>query len=174
MASESPRPSAPAAPTEADEREDFLARLSKRIGRPSALRLAEHFGGRNLYVPTVKRLRPTHEIAQVIGMEAARELSYHWGGNYLSVPTTARTRATVLRLARRGKSVAAIAEAVHRTPRQVKALLADLRGAGYLVRSASSRQPTRPAKRQAPPAQQLDLLFDTSPVAPAEQRKGRR
>lgn len=155
---------------DASGREDFLTKLRKQIGEAAALRLAVHFGGQNVYVPTVKRLKPDHRFVQVLGDTAAAELCRHWGGNYLNVPNTARIHAQALRMARSGKSTAEIGLKLQRTPRHVKAILAELRAEGYVLPSAAQRRakpvPAARAGRRKPV--QLDLLFDTNKTVARE------
>jgi len=58
-----------------------LADLAEIIGLGAALRLAEAYGGTEIYVPRTPG--PDHPVAQVIGLEAARRL-----GEYLGTPTS--------------------------------------------------------------------------------------
>lgn len=49
------------------------------IGLALALRLAEHFGGGEIYVPL--RVRENHPVARVIGVAAAEQLARELGGH---------------------------------------------------------------------------------------------
>lgn len=41
---------------------------------------------RSLYVPTIKRLRPSHVLVQILGPDVARELAEEFGGIQLTLP----------------------------------------------------------------------------------------
>lgn len=56
-----------------------LNRIADVIGLALALRLAEHFGGGEIYVPL--RVREDHPVARVIGVDAAAQLARELGGH---------------------------------------------------------------------------------------------
>jgi hypothetical protein len=56
------------------------------LGLPTAIRLAQQFGGRRCYVPYRSHIHEDHPIARVIGHEAARKLAEEWRGLNIGVP----------------------------------------------------------------------------------------
>lgn len=77
-----------------------LEKLADGIGMDAALALADHFGGRRLYVP--KRAGEHHPIAVALGREHADALTAWAGGEAIDVPKQAARRAKVLALRARG------------------------------------------------------------------------
>jgi len=74
-----------------DELPALLRDWAGRIGFEAAMALAEHYGGVQLYVPTVEHLTPDHPIARTIGMEAAAHLAEHAGGQRYLIPMAVKT-----------------------------------------------------------------------------------
>lgn len=66
-----------------------VEKLVSVLGLPMALKLAERFGGRRLYVPHPSRLKDEHPIARSIGFEAARQLAEEWQELEIMLPLCA-------------------------------------------------------------------------------------
>jgi hypothetical protein len=96
----------------------FTADLMAILGEEAFLRLAEHFGGTRLYVPTT--MREDSEIVKAIGMDAARRLASMFAPTAIRVPLARRERA--LRLRRQGLSNARIARVLGMTETGVEKL----------------------------------------------------
>jgi len=64
-------------------------RLVEILGVSGALKFAEAFGGRRLYLPQPERLKPEGRIVAVVGFEAARKLAFEWRGLEVMVPKCA-------------------------------------------------------------------------------------
>ncbi len=71
--------------------EQLTASLKALLGADGLVKLAEHFGGRRLYVP--QTIDPDAELAQAIGEEAARKLSRRYGLAFIRVPLARELRA---------------------------------------------------------------------------------
>lgn len=63
--------------------------LVRVLTLPTALRLADRFGGSRVYVPHPSRISEDHPIAQAIGLEAARQLTEEWPKFELVIPRCA-------------------------------------------------------------------------------------
>ena len=55
------------------------------MGRETALTLALRLGGVRIYVPTVKNMRPDHELIFALG-DRAGEFADHFSGEDISIP----------------------------------------------------------------------------------------
>jgi hypothetical protein len=71
--------------------------VASAIGRESARKLIEKFGGTNLFIP--KTIGARHPIAQALGTETARQLSELFHGTELNLPVSASRRRAVRKLA---------------------------------------------------------------------------
>ncbi len=81
-----------------------LREAADLIGVPAAMRLAEAYGGRRLYVPLPENCRAQHPLAQLLGLDALLRLAEIWGGQeHFEVPCGVQ----VLRLRRDAALVAA-------------------------------------------------------------------
>lgn len=83
-----------------DAQDLALERIAEGIGMSAALALAEHFGGRRVYVP--KAIGEHHPISVALGREDAEALASWAGGDAIDVPKQAAKRAKVLALRAQG------------------------------------------------------------------------
>jgi Mor family transcriptional regulator len=60
--------------------------LVAAIGLPAALRLAEAFGGRRIYLPRPGHIVASHALPAAIGIDAANALCAQWPSTYAAVP----------------------------------------------------------------------------------------
>lgn len=67
-------------------RSSVFQEVASAIGRESARKLIEAFGGTALFVP--KTIGPKHPIAKAIGAEAAKLLSTYFHGTELALPVS--------------------------------------------------------------------------------------
>ena len=66
----------------------IVRELEGIIGLPSALRLAQRYGGVHVYVPAT--IAAEHQLAQILGLEAATALAGRYAGSYLLIPRCAK------------------------------------------------------------------------------------
>jgi hypothetical protein len=64
----------------------LLQEISELTGLKAALALADEWGGRRLYIPSIERLHETHELVRVVGMAAARKIALQYGREQVAVP----------------------------------------------------------------------------------------
>lgn len=64
-------------------------RLVAVLGIVAALRFAERFGGRRVYVPQPERIKPEGPVVATIGYDAAVRLAQEWRGLEIMVPLCA-------------------------------------------------------------------------------------
>lgn len=111
--------------------DEALAALADAIGEPSAMKLAQHFGGTKLYVPC--RIGEHHPIVAALGRDDADRLVAWAGGGNLDVPKQAARRARVYDLRSQGSlTIAQIALETSYSERHVYRLLRDGRDADQL------------------------------------------
>ena len=89
-----------------------LHELRDVVGPEAALKLAETYGGRTIYIPA--RPGGEHPISRLIGAEAAEKLAAMYGGVRLSIPKFDSVRKSlrnqeIIRERREGASVADLA-----------------------------------------------------------------
>ncbi len=64
-----------------------LREAAEAIGYDGAMRLAEEYGGRRLYVPLPENCRAQHPLARLLGLDALLRLAEIWGGQeHFEVP----------------------------------------------------------------------------------------
>lgn len=94
------------------------------IGRESARKLVECFGGTALFVP--KEITGRHKIAKAIGLEPAKQLSIYYFGTELSLPVSGARRRQVKKLAEEpGATRQKVAIATGYSERQVYRIIGD-------------------------------------------------
>ena len=91
-----------------------LREVAEEAGVRAALKLADAFGGRELYVPF--KLTDEHPIVEAIGKEASAKMVKLYGGGRVLVPldpnaSASRQKRTIVKMLREGKSVQTIAGA---------------------------------------------------------------
>jgi hypothetical protein len=62
----------------------LLGRLAEEVGEDAARALAEHFGGREIYIP--REVRGGHPLARALGIETARAVAAALGPGDVTVP----------------------------------------------------------------------------------------
>lgn len=66
-----------------------VERLVAILGVVAALRFAERFGGRRVYVPQPERLKAEGALVSTLGHDAASKLAFEWRGQEIVVPICA-------------------------------------------------------------------------------------
>jgi len=100
-----------------------LAEVAALIGVPAAVKLANAYGGTELYVPAT--IGADHPIALTVGHGQALLLAEHYGNDYIDVPLGLAWRRAVRNLAvfnarRRGESQSTVARQYGTTTRNVR------------------------------------------------------
>ncbi len=107
----------------------LLGEVAQGLGPDAALRLADAYGGRRIYIPTPRRLAKRRKFVEALGTELAMWLARRCGGDRLHIPMgaaprrVARNRA-ILRAYDLGMSISEIAEGHGLTDRSVERILA--------------------------------------------------
>ena len=104
--------------------EHLVAELVTLLGERAFIALAEHFGGRRLYVP--RKIDADGEIAKAVGLVAAKRLSDRKSPDYLRVPLARGLRARHYRAA--GFSNGEIATKLGMTETGINSLFARMDG----------------------------------------------
>lgn len=77
----------------APARSSVFQDVASAIGRESARKLVEAFGGQRFFIP--REFRRDHEIAKAIGVEAARQLASYYHGTWITLPVSGSRRRQV-------------------------------------------------------------------------------
>jgi len=101
----------------------LLGEMARIVGVDVAIAVARRFGGRRLYIP--QKMKRDNLLAKAVGMKAASIIARHYSGDTFEIPSARHSlRHYDARKHRaKGKSSAAIAEALGIGERQVRALL---------------------------------------------------
>jgi hypothetical protein len=110
--------------------------IASVIGFSATVRLAAHYGGRDIYVPV--EVSELHPIAKLLGVARLTHLSREWPGHRLSVPALGFAdgevrNAKVLSLLLHGMAVSHIANIVGLTDRRVHQLRREYESEGLLT-----------------------------------------
>ncbi|HUY19295.1 MAG TPA: helix-turn-helix domain-containing protein [Candidatus Binataceae bacterium] len=103
----------------------ILMEIAQTIGTDAAGKLVSDFGGTRLYVPHVPEAEDP--IARSIGIAAAQKLARIYGGDRMDVPNPVSKREQILAMRAAGRTIEAIARALHCTSRRVYQVLAESR-----------------------------------------------
>ena len=103
-----------------------LRELGGEIGLEAVLKLAEHYGGTQIFPP--KKVHDGHPLAQAIGLPAAQYIAGYWGGDYLYVPNLAGVKkkirnAEIVRRYDQGESKRKLALAFQVTSKTIQNIL---------------------------------------------------
>lgn len=102
----------------------MMAEIASMVGAETARKLADAFGGTELYIPA--KVGDHHPIAAAIGREAADMLASSLGGQRLDIPKQAARRARVIELRKYSRlTVSQIALQTSFSERHVYRLLSD-------------------------------------------------
>lgn len=113
----------------APARSTVFQEIASAIGRESARKLVQNFGGQRLFVP--RTMERDHEIAKAIGVEAARQLSGYFHGTHISLPVSDSRRRAVKELSKKtGLTRQKIAGETGYSERQVYRILGEGADAG--------------------------------------------
>lgn len=112
----------------AHELPERAADIARVVGLAATLVIIERWGGRRLFVPRVKGLRPGHPLVQAVGYRAARALAEYIDGGEIVIPNASRAlkgaRHRAIRAARGAMTAAECAIAFGITERRVYAIWA--------------------------------------------------
>lgn len=121
-----------------------VERIVEVVGLAAALRLAERFGGRRLYVPQPERLKAESPLAAVLGFDLAQKFAFEWRGMEIVVPRCVeylrRARDRQIHLDAKSMSAAEIAAKHGMTERHVFRVLAEAAPAAEADAAAASSQ----------------------------------
>ncbi|UZZ64568.1 late transcriptional activator [Curvibacter phage PCA1] len=118
-----------------DLKNSTLDDIAAVIGFSATVRIAAHYGGRDLNIP--KHVSELHPIAKLIGVSALNRLHAEWQGERVTVPTltfaeTEVRNARILAELQQGASIEQIAAVERITVRRVQQLRRDFEAAGLL------------------------------------------
>ncbi|HTW88262.1 MAG TPA: hypothetical protein VMD75_09660 [Candidatus Binataceae bacterium] len=99
--------------------------IVEAIGNDAAGKLVSDFAGTRLYVPQAPGAEDP--IARSIGLPAAQKLARIYGGDRMDVPNPVSRRDQILTMRGDGRTIEAIARALHCTSRRVYQVLAESR-----------------------------------------------
>lgn len=124
------------------------------IGFSATVRLAAHYGGRDLHVPTT--VSELHPVAKLIGLARMQHLNREWAGQRLCVPSLGVVECEVrsgrvLSLLVHGMSTAQAANITGLTERRVQQLKKEYQAEGLL--------PPEPVKQVEEPAPTLESVW---------------
>lgn len=107
-----------------------------------------------LYVPTLARLKPDHQLVRIIGWDDAVKMCRHFGGEILQPGNCAEIYrkfrdASIIRLVGDGVPVKTVAEWMNVTDRHVRGLLVKEKAQEEMKAAANDNAPTIHTKARA-------------------------
>lgn len=112
------------------------------IGFTAAVRLAAHYGDRDVYVPNT--VTDMHPIAKLIGVSRTKALHAHWQGERISVPSLSIVeseirRGKILELLLQGLSSYTIAKVLSMSERRIQQLKKEFDLTGEILSDSPSK-----------------------------------